>query len=107
MADPLGAAGQPPDHDTRSNNLVITNVESVRNIIIKAKNESINLCKLGPFAISKFIEYIVQSQGAVAHQSGGRHGHGGGTPRHNQNVKNQSPTLISYIPQYLNKQFID
>ena len=99
MGDPPGVAALPPEG--RRNNIEITNTEGVRNIIIKAKNETDNLCKLGPFAISKFIEHIVQTQGAVAHQSGGgRRGHGGGTPRHYQNNKNQSPAPISYIPQY-------
>ena len=63
MADSLQPdAGPPPDrgpNERRSNNVVITNPENVRFIAIKAKNEDTNLCKLGPFAISKFIEYIV------------------------------------------------
>ena len=90
-----------PDFEVRKNNIEITNLNNVRNITVKAKNETNNLCKLGPFAISKFIEHIVQSSGSVApppQQGRGRHT---SRPNHSQNQNiNLDPPLISYIPQY-------
>ena len=87
-------ARKPPETEIRKSNISITNLDSVRHITVKAKNESNNLCKLGPFAISKYIEYIVQTSGSVA----AHHGRGRHTSRQNQNI-NPDPSLISYIPQ--------
>ena len=86
---------KPPEPEIRKSNISITNLNSVRHITVKAKNESNNLCKLGPFAISKYIEYIVQTSGSVTPQ----HGRGRHTSRHNQNT-NPDPSLISYTIQY-------
>ena len=60
-----GSDGGRPPPDVRTKAIVIANTENVRNILIKAKNEENNLCKLGPFAISRFIEHIVQTAGSV------------------------------------------
>ena len=94
-ASPQPDTGPPPDrgpNERRSNNVVITNPENVRFIAIKAKNEDTNICKLGPFAISKFIEFIVQSTGSVDTSKSSR---SPGTP-----TPLTAPHMITYTTQY-------
>ena len=88
--------GRPP-------NIVISGIDNVRTVAIKAKEETKhNLCKLGPFAISKYLDYIVQEPGSTSgNGSGSRRGthdrHD--NSRRNQNKQPDTP-LITYIPQH-------